>query len=136
MGIKRVKKFPWGLEYPQHIVEEWTGREDEVNWLVQHSKKVWIISNGDGPLFVVGLFSLSLLGSGFRLWFVPCGGFYNFPHHSARFAVRAMRKLKKKLGAVSVLVRDDLPKNVRFVEWLGLARSESSVDGHSWYFVR
>jgi len=129
MEIKKVKVFPRGVGLDDRI--------EEADAAIRGAAIAWIVSVESVPLFLCGVWRLSLLGSGGRLFFHPFPAFYKHWRESALFLRRAMPRLKKACLNLTTLVREDEPRHARFVSFLGFTKTSSVVGDYRWYnFLR
>lgn len=121
IGIRRVKKFPRGAKLSKYAQEEFQTVDramERAEYLVENSK-TWLITYGGKPVLLIGVYKLTFLGFGNRIWLVAFAEFSHRFMRLMRFLHRGLRLLVKKCGHLSLVVDCDNDKNIRFVRHLG-----------------
>lgn len=124
---KRIYSFPC-----QSALGEVSGRETEMSEVVRSSKRAWLLSINSVPLCVIGIWKLTGLGSGLRLWFVPFPEFLRRTKSTYRFIRSALRKLYR----AQIVIDSGDSRAVRFARHLGFRPNGHSSAQYHFYVSR
>jgi hypothetical protein len=136
--IKEVREIdPRCIEAltPNALVE-FNSNTELRNTLLKHSSRIAEIWVYGLPVCVVGMFPLSLIGGGNRLWFLPCIG---LQIHGV-VAIRAMRQFydrrEVKLENATAYIKLEEQRAQKFARFFGFVPSEQVFDGYRYYRMK
>ena len=140
MTVKRFTHFPREYKLAPQALRDLAERYEEADFAVKRSRRAWVVYGNGEPLFMLGVWRLSLLGAGTRVWFIPFLVFLTYIRDSYRLLRRNIDRLKKACGGLSVLVDADMPRYKNFSRHLGFVPNGQItwVDNRrfAWYFLR
>lgn len=123
MTIRRITEFPkdilWFLD--THAKEDFAQASDFQRAFWARSKRAWLISCGNEPLFIAGVARTSMIGTGIEFWFMCCKGIKRHLKRSLNFLRRALRHIAKFYPNMRVAVDAAYKEGVKFVIALGFS---------------
>lgn len=100
-------KADWDLTYPQR------------GWLYRTSRRLWLLEVDADPVCVIGLKFNTLLGTGAEIYFLLCRKFASHIRKMSHFIRRALRRMVKLYGSLTVKVDSGYWVGRKFVEFFG-----------------
>lgn len=95
--------------------------------------RLWVLYCDSDPVCVIGLRRYSLLGAGAEVYFLLCKGFNVCARRVILFLRRAMVRVVKCCGALTVRVEKDFWIGERFVKHFGFRKvGEASWEGNDY----
>lgn len=123
--IEPITEIP-DLKWTAHSYDEITHGASYKKMMVERTKEMYLLSDVDGPIMVIGLTEASMI-TGFRLWCLVCQ--CDLLHH-ARLLRRLLASYVRQLGHLTVTVDKEFKTGLRFAEFMGfdLADEVASID--------
>lgn len=102
-----------------HSREEWEVLRPSRAQIYQNTEKLWTLYRNGDPMCVIGLIRRTLMGTGGEVFFLLCREFQLHLRELRRFITRAMRRIVRVLGALTVRVAVDFWIGNRFAQFFG-----------------
>lgn len=118
--LKKITAMP-KLPLSPYAQWEWNNTsepEEKSRYIFNHSR-VWLLSVDETPVMILGVWKLSLVGSGNRLWAIALQPLKDYGLRVVRFLRRAIRMLKKFCGALSSVTVGNFKQNEKFARLVG-----------------
>lgn len=97
----------WNLIYPYREA------------LYKLTRRMWVLEINNAPTCVIGLKLNTLLGTGAEFYFMLCKHFTSHAKTLTKFIRRALRRLARLYGSVTVKVDSEYWVGKKFVEFIG-----------------
>jgi hypothetical protein len=96
---------------------EWELIRPHAHWLYKNSRRLWVLEVEEIPACVIGLKQNTLLGTGAEIYFMLCANFNRHVRKLRSFILRALHRMVKLFGSVTVKVDSEFWIGKRFVEF-------------------
>jgi len=119
--VKKVKEITNEIvtSFGAHAQGEWQLIAPHAKFLYEVTRRLWVLSVQDEPACVIGLKHNTLLGAGTEIYFMLCKKFNSHMRPLSRFIRRALRRLVKVFGSVTVKIDQDFWVGEKFVKFFG-----------------
>lgn len=107
------------MAFGAYAQAEWELLLQHRNYLYENSKRLWTLYVEDEPVCVIGLKQNTLLGAGAEIFFMLCRKFQAHVRELSRFIRRALRRMVKLFGSISVKIEGDYWIGEKFVRFFG-----------------
>ena len=122
-----------------HSANEWKQLRKNRNWFYANTDRLWTLYHDGSPVCVIGLRCTTWLGTGSEIYFLLCREFNRVARAVIAFLRRALRRIVRCLGSVTVKVEHGFWVGHRFVSSFGFKKVGSAVIsdvGYDWYEMR
>ncbi len=123
--VELVEEMPKDAVLSDYAVSEFDRVADaktKLEYLIKNSR-TWVVSYFGEPMMMIGLYRLSMVGYGTRIWMISFEGFQFEYRRLMKYLRRGLRRLLCVCQHLSMAVCLDNRTNVRFAEHLGFTRT-------------